>query len=277
MSAAVQIVQTDGVRLNEGSGPWQGAFRSLASGREIAVHVFGLRNQGKPKTPLLLYFHGGSFDCGSAQDAFAFAEAMAPHAVTAVVDYPAAPASVFPETADIAFEALQWAHARAEQFGALPRDIIVGGDEAGGNLAAVVAMKARDHWSAGSRLPLGGQILISPMLDPHQTSHSMHAAGSCSCRRGWAAYLPAPGDALHPYAAPAQSKRLAGLAPALIVTAENDALRDEAEQYAAALIAAGVPVQVRRFHAVPGGLLQPQHQKFAALVSTVAQFINGPA
>ncbi|HWT72195.1 MAG TPA: alpha/beta hydrolase [Oxalicibacterium sp.] len=252
-------------------------FHAKTLQREIGVQVFGHCDPSRTKAPLLLYFHGGAFDTGRAEDAFDFAAALAAHAVVMVIDYPLAPASVFPQTAELAFEALQWAHARATEFGADQRDIIVAGDEAGGNLAAAVAMMARDGLASGSRFSLGGQILISPMLDPDQTSASMHAGDGCSCRRGWAAYLTSAGDALHPYAAPLQSRRLAGLAPALIITAEKDALRDEAEQYAAALIAAGVPVQVRRFPGVGGQLAQAQHPRFASLVSTVTQFISDPA
>ncbi|HTH45560.1 MAG TPA: alpha/beta hydrolase fold domain-containing protein [Oxalicibacterium sp.] len=253
------------------------AFHAKTLQREIGVQVFGHCEPDRANAPLLLYFHGGRFDTGRVEDAYGFAAAVAAQMVVMVVDYPLAPAAVFPQTVDVAFEALQWAHAHAGKFGANARDIIVGGDEAGGNLAAALAMMARDGVVAGSRFSLGGQILISPMLDPHQTSASMHARDGCSCRRGWAAYLKTAGDALHPYAAPLQSRRLAGLAPALIITAEKDVLRDEAEQYAAALIAAGVPVQVRRFHGVGGDLAQAQHPRFASLVSTVTQFINDPA
>lgn len=253
------------------------SFRAGTPAQEIAVRVFGRRMPGRPKVPLLLYFHGGTFDSGRMEDAFDLAEALAAHAVVMVIDYPLAPATSFPQSADIAYDTLQWAQAQAGEFGALAGDVIVAGDEAGGNLAAAVAMMARDRVAAGTRSSLGGQVLISPMLDPHQTSASMHAAGNCSCRRGWAAYLSEPGDALHPYAAPSQSRRLADLAPALIVTAENDALRDEAEQYAAALIAAGVPVQARRFEKAAGNLVRRQHPRFLSLVSTIAQFINSPA
>jgi acetyl esterase/lipase len=269
-NAAVANAQSTDVQAT----PLQVVFQG--SKREVAVQVFGHCEPSRVKAPLLLYFHGGAFDSGRAEDAFELAAALAAHAVVMVVDYPLAPAAVFPETAELAFEALQWAHAHAAQFGADEQDIIVGGDEAGGNLAAAVAMMARDSLMPG-RFSLGGQILISPMLDPHQTSASMHTGDGCSCRRGWAAYLTTAGDALHPYAAPLQSRRLAGLPPALIITAEKDALRDEAEQYAAALIAAGVPVQVRRFHSVGGQLVQVRHPRFASLLSTVAQFINDPA
>jgi acetyl esterase/lipase len=276
MSSTAQLTPVSHPSLDD-IGTARLGFRTKTLGQDIAVQVFGRRAPGRSKVPLLLYFHGGAFDSGRIEDAFELAQALAAHAVVMLVDYPLAPATVFPQTVEIAFDALQWAQTHADDFGALARDVIVAGDAAGGNLAAAVAMMARDNVAAGTRLSLGGQILISPMLDPHQVSASMHAAGGCSCRRGWAAYLSQPGDALHPYAAPSQSRRLAGLAPALIITAENDALRDEAEQYAAALISAGVPVQVRRFENAAGDLVRKQHPRFASIVSTVTQFINDPA
>jgi acetyl esterase/lipase len=247
----------------------------------IRLRVFGKREGGGKRgraLPLIVYFHGGMFICGTLDDADGIAAALAEHAVVLTVDYPPAPQVRFPDTAEIAFEALQWAQLHAQELGADENDILVAGDQAGGNLAAAVAMMARDRLAAtGRRFYLQGQILIAPMLDPDQTSASMQAAGDCPCQQGWAAYLPADSDALHPYAAPAQSRRLGGLVPALIITAEHDALRDEAEQYAAALIAAGVPVQVRRFEGVGGKLADPQHACFSALVSTAAQFMHAPA
>ncbi len=112
---------------------------------------------------------------------------------------------------------------------------MVAGVEAGGNLAAVAAMMARDRGGPA----LAAQILVAPMLDPTLTSHSMQyeyvtanaprSQGACNaCYR---AYLPNAADRLHPYAAPSSCPRVAGLAPALILTAEDDPLRDEAEAY----------------------------------------------
>ncbi|HEV7856233.1 MAG TPA: alpha/beta hydrolase [Herminiimonas sp.] len=252
-------------------------FERPESLRKIGLRLFGHRSRRSP-VPVIVYFHGGTFNSGAIDDANGIAGALAEHAVVVLVDYPLAPDAVFPEMADIAFEAVQWAHANAVRFGGIENDIVVAGDEAGGNLAAAVAMIARDRIAAaGHGFYLNGQILISPMLDPNQTSASMQEKGECYCQKGWAAYLPFACDAMHPYAAPAQSKRLGGLAPALIITAESNPLRDEAEQYAARLIAAGVPVQVRRFEGASGNLVQPQHDRFGSVISTIAQFIHDPA
>ncbi|GGI52923.1 alpha/beta hydrolase fold domain-containing protein [Oxalicibacterium solurbis] len=250
------------------------------AGREISLRVFGHRSgrhAEKTGLPLIVYFHGGYFDCGRADDADGIAAALADSAIVVTVDYPLAPTMQFPDTAELAFAALLWAREHADAYGADGKRMFVAGDQAGGNLAAAAAMMARDRVMPNGRsIRLKGQVLITPMLDPHQTSSSMHASGECICREGWAAYLPAVGDALHPYAAPSQSRRLADLAPALIVSTESDAMRDEAEQYATRLIVAGVPVHMRRLEGSSRRLLQPDHPDFPIIVATVSQFINDP-
>ncbi len=262
-------------------GPWTTSFKTSAASREIGLRVFG-KNGGKSRTaellPLVVYFHGGFFTCGAVEDADGIASALAEKAVVVAVDYPLAGDTSFPGTTEVAFETLQWAYDHADGLGADGTRVLVAGDQAGGNLAAAVAMIARDRLTPTSRgICLKGQILITPMLDPSQSSKSMKALGKCVCQEGWAAYLPLTSDALHPYAAPAQSRRLGGLVPALVITAQNDALRDEAEQYAASLIAAGVPVQVRRFAAEGGQLVEPTHTSFSSVISTIKQFIQDPA
>src|SRR5262249_38652852 len=115
------------------------------------------------------------------------------------------------------------------------------GEEAGGNLAAALALMARDR-----RTPLAGQILFSPMLDPVMGSSSLRSAlvgaAGCPWADGWHAYLGSPDKAAHPYAAPLGTTRLGGVAPALILTAQDDPLRDESEAYVRQLRKAGVRV-----------------------------------
>ncbi|MDB5774815.1 MAG: Alpha/beta hydrolase fold-3 domain protein [Herbaspirillum sp.] len=244
-------------------------FADQESGVDVTLRIFGKR----PKlagAPLILYFHGGLFNCGAVTDADQLAQALAASAVVVCVDYPLAPELHFPRTVELAFEALQWAWDNAAALGAAPSRVIVAGDQAGGNLAAAVALMARDR-AVPNRPVLKAQILITPMLDPFQTTPSMRAAGDCPCRQGWADYLPSAGDAMHPYASPLNSRRLGSLAMALVMTAERDPLRDEAEQYAGKLIAAGVPVQMRRFDGA-GNLANAEHPQFEVMTDTVAQF-----
>jgi len=247
-------------------------FADKESGAAVTLRIFGKRP--KPTgAALILYFHGGLFNCGTVVDADQLAQALAPSAVVVCVDYPLAPELHFPRTVELAFEALQWAWRHAAALGADASRVIVAGDQAGGNLAAAVALMARDR-AVPNRPVLKAQLLITPMLDPFQTSPSMRAAGDCPCRQGWADYLPSAGDAMHPYASPLNSRRLGGLAAALVMTAERDPLRDEAEQYAAKLIAAGVPVQIRRFDGA-GNLANAEHPQFEAMTETIAQFTAG--
>jgi acetyl esterase/lipase len=154
----------------------------------------------------------------------------------------------FPAAVEDAYAAISWAAASARRERWDARRLVVAGVEAGGNLAAVAAMMARDRGGP----TLAAQILVAPMLDPTLTSRSMqNVAAKASrlqreCGACYRAYLPNAAERLHPYAAPSSCSRLAGLAPTLILTAEGDPLGDEAEAYAARLVTAGVPTEVAR-------------------------------
>lgn len=199
---------------------------------------------------LVLLFHGGGFVRGGLDAIAATAQSMSTRLglLVATPEYTLATMRPFPAAAEDAYAALLWANAEARQRGWDTKRIVVAGEEAGGNLAAATAMMARDRGGP----TLAAQILVGPMLDPSLSSPSMqrfvasatHTPGVCgACYR---TYLPNAADRLHPYAAPVSSTRLAGLAPALIVTCDGDPLRDEAEHYGAKLIAAGVTTQVSR-------------------------------
>jgi acetyl esterase/lipase len=198
----------------------------------------------------VVLFHGGGFVRGGLDAIAATAESMAVRLglLVATPEYTLATVRPFPAAAEDAYGAMAWINAEARQRGWDARRIVVAGEEAGGNLAAAASMMVRDRGGP----VLAAQVLVGPMLDPSLSSPSMqrvtasatHTPGVCgACYR---AYLPNAADRLHPYAAPLSSTRLACLAPALIVTCDGDSLRDEAEQYGAKLIAAGVTTQVSR-------------------------------
>jgi acetyl esterase/lipase len=247
-------------------------FHSEASASDIALRIYDHR-VSQTVTPLVLYFHGGLFNCGQIDDADAMASILAREAVVVCVDYPLAPKLHFPATVELAFEALSWAGKHATEYEAQASKLIVAGDQAGGNLAAAVAMMVRDRGLA-DKAKLIAQILINPMLDPQQSTVSMQSAEDCPCRKAWADYLPVASDAMHPYAAPLFSRRLHSLVSALIITADQDPLRDEAEQYAAKLITSGVPVQIRRLHAAKTSLANPSCVSFKETAAIVSQFIT---
>jgi len=211
-----------------------------AQGARVGVRVHGKRTGA---APVALYLHGGAFTSGSAASSERLPVLIAQAGAVAVsADYPLAPEHRFPDALESLFDVLgalrdccaQWASRRSVLF--------VAGEEAGGNLAAALALMARDR-----RAPLAGQILVSPMLDPVMGTCSLRSADAgavgCPWADGWHAYLGSPEKAAHPYAAPLSASRLMGVAPALLLTAEDDPLRDESETYAHRLQQAGVRVQ----------------------------------
>lgn len=240
---------------------------------EIALHVFGA-SASRAALPLVLYFHGGLFYCGALKDAEPIARALSRSAVVVCVDYPLAPQCRFPDTVEFGFETVKWAAAYARRLGADPARIVLAGDQAGGNLAAATALMARDRQASARKLcPLAGQVLLTPLLDPRQVSPSMRTVADAPCRRAWNAYLPCLNDALHPYAAPVNSLRLGNLPPALIMTADRDPLRDEAETYAARLSAAGVSTRLHRIENAAGDLVNPAHTRFDTVIAVATEFI----
>lgn len=212
-------------------------------GREpLAARVYGRKKPGAAK-PLVLHFHGGSFVSGDLDSGACLARLMAlSGAVVVSVAYPLAPQHPFPEAVEAGHAALEWLYKSRTKLGGNRARIFVAGEEAGGNIAAAVAMVARDR----DHPPMAGQILVAPMLDPCNAMPSQRQAMGmetcCKWANGWQSYLRGPMDAEHPYAVPARANRLAGLPPALVLTGADDAMRDEAIAYAKRLEAAGIAV-----------------------------------
>lgn len=200
--------------------------------------------------PVVLYFHGGGFVSGSIDDADAPARAIAERcpALVLAVGYALAPQRPFPAAPEDAHCAARWVVEQIAGFGGDPDRLAVAGDDAGGNLAASLALIARDRNGPA----IAAQALIGALLDPSMTRLGDGARlnsdlTAATCANWYQQYLPQSRQRLHPYASPLASVRQSGLPPALIVTAGCDVLHREAESYAAALIAAGVPTQVVRF------------------------------
>jgi acetyl esterase/lipase len=194
---------------------------------------------------LVLHFHGGAFVSGGLDSGACMARLLA-QADSVVVSpaYPLAPAHPFPHAVEAGYAALEWLYKQRTRLAGKGAPMYVAGDEAGGNLAAAVALVARDR----GHPPLAGQILVAPMLDPcvgtASLRQTMECGGTTHCKwaDGWQQYLRGPMDAEHPYAVPAHAQRLAGLAPALVLTGADDPMRDEALAYAQRLRQAGIPV-----------------------------------
>jgi acetyl esterase/lipase len=219
--------------------------------KPLDVRVYEGPCRGKAP-PLVLYLRGGAFlDTEREEQERPIARALAESgAVVLEADYSSQSQNAFPKVLECAFGALNCLSSRRKQLGGAKSPLLVVGEEAGGNVAAGVALKARDL------LPgeLDGQILLSPMIDPMMATTSFRNADGIGMRErwadGWANYLASARNLFHPYAAPCQCTRLSGVAPALIVTAEDDPLRDETLGYAKRLRSAGVPV---RQHVFPAG------------------------
>jgi acetyl esterase/lipase len=192
---------------------------------------------------LVLHLHAGAFTAGSPAEGERMARLLAAEgARVASLAYPLSPAQPFPQPLEAVHAALEWLHRQRRKLKAERLPLLVAGEEAGGNLAAAAALAARDRCAP----PLHGQVLLSPMLDACTATASLRDAhaGEPGCRwaEGWRRYLARACDALHPYATPGRAMRLSGLAPALLVTAADDPLRDETRAYAGRLRQAGVPV-----------------------------------
>jgi acetyl esterase len=217
---------------------------------DIPVRIYTPVGEGP--FPVLVYFHGGGWVLGDRDTHDVLCRNLANRAgcVVVSVDYRLAPEHKFPAAPQDCLAATRWAAANAAEFNGDRSRIAVGGDSAGGNLAAVVALMARDE----SGPPLVGQLLIYPVTDyymPGKPSYIENGDGYFLTHGDmayfWNHYLNAPTEADNPYAAPLRAADLSNLPPAFVLTMEFDPLRDEGEQYADRLSAAGVQTHHKRY------------------------------
>lgn len=228
-----------------------------AAGREIPLRIYRPGVPG-PK-PLILYFHGGGWVSGSIDTHDYLASALAHEAdgVVVSVHYRRAPESRHPAQVDDAYEALVWAASNPDLLGADTRRVAVVGDSAGAHLATCCAIRARDRGGP----PLAFQLLIYPMVEPvfgRDSYRDFAQAPGLSTVEAvcfWEAMLGGPPADADASAVPSRQP-LHDLPPTYIVTAEFDPLRDEGESYAERLIAAGVPVQLRRARGLVHGFMR---------------------
>jgi acetyl esterase len=246
--ARAQYLQTIAVR---GVVPTPiGATEDIAvpgPGGPIPVRLYRPAGAEGP-LPVLVYYHGGGHVIGSIETHDAITRALATGAdcLVASVDYRLAPESKFPAAVEDCFVVLQWIATNAGKIGADAARIAVGGDSAGGNLAAVAALMARDAgWPA-----LVLQLLVYPVTDfacdtPSYTTYANGFGSLQAPTMHWFRdhYLRSPEDAEDWRAAPLRVERLDDLPPACVLLAQCDVLRDEGVAYADRLTAAGVPVE----------------------------------
>lgn len=214
----------------------------------IDVRVY--RPDASEPLPLLVYAHGGGFvfcDLDSHDGLCRNLANLVP-AVVVSVDYRLAPEHRWPTAAEDLYAATRWAVDHAADFGADPSRVVVGGDSAGGNLAAVTTLMARDRGGPN----LAAQLLLYPVIsaDFDTDSYRLFGRGFYNPRPAlqwyWDQYVPQVGDRQNPYASPLHADHH-GLPPAVVILAGHDPLRDEGIAYSDALEAAGVPVTRRPF------------------------------
>ena len=220
---------------------------------EIPIRIYrpNVEGGGAEPLPCLLYFHGGGWVLGTVDSTDAICRATANRAgcVVVSVEYRLSPEHKFPVPLDDCYAATTWIASNGTEIGVDGARLAVGGDSAGGNLAAAVSIRARDE--AGPSLRM--QLLVYPVTNHDFTtpSYTENADGYLltqdMMRWFWDHYLAGPKDGKNPLASPLLAKDLSGLPPALVITAEFDPLRDEGEAYAAALTAAGVSVTKQRY------------------------------
>lgn len=208
----------------------------------VQVRTYGQKKAGVA-SPLVLHFHGGAFVDGDLDDGAMVSRMLAQcGAIVVSLAYPLAPASPFPHAVDTGADVLDWMYKHRAKLAGRDARLYLAGEEAGGNIAAAVALVARDR----GHPPLAGQILISPMLDPCVGTASLRDATGdatgCKWADGWQGYLRCPQDTMHPYAVPASTLRLAQLPRTLVLTCQDDPMRDEALAYARKLTDAGIQV-----------------------------------
>jgi acetyl esterase len=209
--------------------------------------------------PVVAFFHGGGFVICSVEthDGLARRLVNALGAVVVSVEYRLAPEARCPAAAEDCYAATQWVHEHAAELGADPARLMVAGDSAGGNLAAVVSLMAREQGGP----PITSQVLVYPVIDAacDAPSYAENGEGyfleATGMRWFWDHYLGPDGDGEHQNASPIRARDLSGLPPAVVITAEFDPLRDEGEAYAKALQAAGVPVVARRYDGMIHGFV----------------------
>lgn len=241
--------------------PVAGVVDRLIPGPAAAIPVRVYTPPGSGPFPLLLYCHGGGFVAGDLNNVDCLCRRFCQDVpcVVASVAYRLAPEHKFPAGADDCYAAIGWLAEHAAELNGDPARLVVAGDSSGAGLAAATALRCRD---AGGP-PLRGQVLFYPVADYHTPptpSYLANASGYGFSRQDmiwfWEHYLESPEDAAHPYAAPLRAADLRGVAPALVITAEYDPLRDEGERYAERLRAAGTATTLSRYPDMIHGFLQ---------------------
>jgi acetyl esterase len=224
------------------------------SGGDIPIRIYKPAGE---ELPIVVYFHGGGWVLGNidTHDGYCRSLANASDAIVVSVDYRLAPEHKYPAAAEDAYEATRWVNENAVAIGGRTGPLAVAGDSAGGNLAAVVPLMARDR---GEPM-VGCQVLIYPITDcnvdtaSYQDFANDHLLTRDAMIWFWDHYCELETDRDHAYLSPLRAESLQGLPKTLVITAGYDPLRDEGEAYAEKLREAGVAVTLTRYEGMIHG------------------------
>lgn len=263
------------------------AGRTIAGpGGPLEVRVYRPSAGLTTSVPTLVWAHGGGWvfcDLDSHDDLCRDFANQLPAVVVSVHYRRASEEGQWPAAAEDVYAAAVWAAVHISELGGDPGRLLVGGDSAGGNLAAVTALMARDR---GQPL-LCGQLLLYPVIaaDFDTPSYRQFGRGyynpTPALQWYWDQYVPSAADRSHPYASPLRAANLSGLPPTVVVIAGHDPLRDEGRAYTQALRDAGVPTVVRYFEGgVHGFMTMPKldicNRARAQACTSLTQLLNPP-
>ena len=223
---------------------------------ELCARIYRPDGTGR-RPPVLVYYFGGGWSLGTldTSDGVCRMLANAAGCVTVSVGYRLAPEHKFPAAVQDCYAGAAWVAAHAGELDVDAGRLAVGGDSSGGNLAAAVALLARDRGGPA----IAHQLLVYPNTDYQATTASMREMDDeyffnpSSVHWYWGMYLAEPEDGANPLASPLRADDLSGLPAATVITAEYDPLRDEAEAYAARLQMAAVPAEIVRYDGMMHG------------------------
>ncbi|MGZ5599066.1 MAG: alpha/beta hydrolase [Methylobacter sp.] len=254
MAAESALARTKNVFMPKMPEPVSKINHTLMPGPagQILTRIFTPEGQGP--FPMLVYFHGGGWVIAGLDVYESSCRALcnAAKCIVVSVAYRQAPEHKYPAAVEDAYAATQWILENAEQLNGDPQRVAVGGESAGGNLAAVVCLKARDE---GGRMPVA-QLLIYPVTDyrmntpSYRENENAQPLNAAMMPWFWKHYLNRESEGHEPYASPMQAPDLSGLPPAIVITAELDPLRDEGEAYSRRLAEAGIFVKATRYNGV---------------------------
>ncbi|MBR1221606.1 alpha/beta hydrolase [Bradyrhizobium sp. U87765 SZCCT0131] len=256
LSAAARVPYPDNLAVET---------RTIDGPRPVRIRIY--RPRASSPLPALIYMHGGGWVVGSidSHDAITAALAMDTPCVVISIDYTRAPEHPFPAAVDDCRAVVAWTFDHAAELGIAADAIAVGGDSAGGNLAAAMTLAFR-----GSSRRIRGQLLLYPCVDVDFSRASYASEAHAPYLKAaemiwfWRQYCPDEGQRASPLAVPMTEPNLAGLPDAFIVVAEHDPLRDEGQAYAERLRAAGVPVLFRPGRGLIHGFLRARTFSAAA-------------